>query len=165
MREDECDDPGEFDRPTDEANDLTVGRREYLKLTGGGIGFGAITILGGEVVQADDSGFGEGGYGMSPYGGEGLGVSTQGPTDVKPTTATMNGAVTELDDAESAECYFEWREKGSSSINTTSKRDLSSPGSFSADISGLTSGTDYEFWAVAEASDGDTATNAEFSTH
>jgi subtilisin len=85
-------------------------------------------------------------------------VSTDSASGVGTDTATLNGTLGDLGGASSAEVYFEYGESGGSLSNTTTIRTVSSPGGFSADVSGLSSGTDYDYRAVAEASDGDTDT-------
>ena len=82
-------------------------------------------------------------------------VTTGDATDVGTDSATLNGSLDDLGGASSADVYFEWRESGAASWNTTAAQTLSSTGSFSDDVTGLSSGTDYEFRAVADASDGD----------
>ncbi|AHZ22392.1 serine protease [Haloferax mediterranei ATCC 33500] len=90
-------------------------------------------------------------------------VTTDSPTNVADSSATLNGSLTDLGNASSADCYFEYRESGTSSWSTTSVQTLSSTGSFSQDISGLSTGTDYEFRAITDASDGDTDTGSSVS--
>ncbi|PSP80856.1 serine protease [Halobacteriales archaeon QS_1_68_20] len=87
-----------------------------------------------------------------------LSVSTDSATSVGETSATLNGTLGDLGGASSADVYFEWGPAGGSLSNTTSAQTLSSTGSFSADVSGLDSGTDYEFRAVAQGSDGSSDT-------
>jgi subtilisin len=82
-------------------------------------------------------------------------VSTADATNVGDTSATLNGDLTDLGGADSADVYFEYGQSGGSRSNATSAQTLSATGSVSADVSGLDSGTEYEFRAVAEASDGD----------
>jgi subtilisin len=89
-----------------------------------------------------------------------LAVSTGDATDVTDSSATLNGSLDDLGGASSAEVYFEYGESGTSLDSTTGTQTLFSTGSFSAEVSGLNSGTDYDFRAVAEASDGDTATGS-----
>jgi subtilisin len=87
-------------------------------------------------------------------------VSTDGASSVGTDGATLNGTLDDLGEASSADVYFEYGESGSGLSNTTTTETLSATGSFSADVSGLSSDTEYEFRAVAEASDGDTDTGA-----
>jgi signal peptidase I len=79
-------------------------------------------------------------------------------------TATLTGTLWDLKGAGSAEVYFEWGQEGGSLSNTTSTQTLSSTGRFSADISGLSPGTEYEFRAVAEPADRTTDIDAVAST-
>ncbi|SDM03410.1 subtilisin [Halogranum gelatinilyticum] len=93
-------------------------------------------------------------------------VSTGSATDVTETTAVLNGTLSDLGGASSADVQFEYGPIGGSLTNTTAIQTLSSVGSFSASVSGLDAGTSYEFRAVADASDGDSDTGslASFST-
>jgi len=95
-----------------------------------------------------------------------LAVSTGDATGVGETSATLNGSLDDLGGADSADVYVEWGPSGGSLSNVTSAETLSSTGSFSADISGLSAGTTYEFRAVADASDGssDTGSTNSFTT-
>jgi len=93
-------------------------------------------------------------------------VATESASAVGETTATLAGTLDDLGGASSAEVAFEWGEAGAGFPNTTPGETLSATGSFDASLSGLSSGTDYEFRAVADASDGDTDTGtaASFTT-
>ncbi len=93
-------------------------------------------------------------------------VTTGSASGVSDTSATLNGSLDNLGGASSATVYFEYRQTGSTSWTATGSQTLSSTGSFSESISGLSSGTDYEFRAVGEASDGDADTGgtSSFST-
>jgi len=88
---------------------------------------------------------------------DGVFVSTDDPSGVAETSATLNGTLSSLDGADSADVYFEWGPAGDRST-TTAVRTLSSTGSFSEEITDLSAGTEYEFLAVAEASNGTTDT-------
>jgi subtilisin len=115
---------------------------------------------------AEDIGLGsnEQGYGLldaekAVLGGgsnPNLSVVTNSATNVGTTTATLNGELRDLGDNSSADVVFEWGPAGGSLSNTTSVGTLSSTGTFSKDISGLSEGTDYEFRAVATGSSGET---------
>ncbi|MEF8784139.1 MAG: S8 family serine peptidase [Haloarculaceae archaeon] len=87
-------------------------------------------------------------------------VTTESASNVTATSATLNGSLDDMGNASSIDCYFEYRESGTSTWSTTSTQTLSATGSVSQDISGLSSGTDYEYRTVADASDGDTATGS-----
>ena len=90
----------------------------------------------------------------------GVVVSTGSAVDVGETAATLRGSLGDLGGAASADASFEWGEAGGSLPNASSAGTLSSTGSFSADLGGLAAGTEYEFRAVADASDGDADTGA-----
>ena len=79
-----------------------------------------------------------------------LSVSTGGATGIGDTDATLAGTLGGLGEADTADVWFEWGPIGSGTLNQTDKQTLSSSGSFSADISGLESGTTYEFVTYAE---------------
>lgn len=93
-------------------------------------------------------------------------VTTDGASAVDDSSATLDGTLTDLGGASSVDVSFEWRETGASSWNKTSDQTLSSTGSFSENITNLSTGTEYEFRAVASASDGnsDTGTITTFTT-
>lgn len=100
-----------------------------------------------------------GAYGESVRSSEPeLSVTTKNATNVGDTSATLNGSLDDLGGADSADCYFEYRQSGDSSWNATSTKTLSNTGTFSIDVSGLSSETDYEYRAVADASDSDSNT-------
>ncbi len=87
-------------------------------------------------------------------------VSTGSASNVGTSSATLSGDLTDLGGASSADVYFEYGESGTTLDSTTGTQTLSSTGTFSADVSNLSSGTDYDFRAVASASDGDTDTGS-----
>jgi len=95
--------------------------------------------------------------------GAGFSVASSDATDVDGSSATLNGSLNNLDDASSADVYFEWRETGASSWNTTPSQTLSSTGSFSETVTGLSTGTEYEFRATGSATDGDADTGSTLS--
>ncbi len=85
------------------------------------------------------------------------GVVTESATNVTSFSATLNGRVDHLGNAGSVDVHFEWKHESDSTYNTTATQTLTSPGSFSEDLSGLQCGT-YTYRAVADASDGDSRT-------
>ncbi|WP_137290536.1 pectate lyase [Natronorubrum halophilum] len=87
-------------------------------------------------------------------------VSTGDATDVTATAATLHGELTDLGDADSAECYLEYREVPTESWTATDAQTLEEPGAFSVRLDGLTSRRYYEYRAVIETSDGDSATGS-----
>jgi hypothetical protein len=86
-----------------------------------------------------------------------LTVTTDTVSDVKSTSATLNGTLSDLGGASSADVAFEYRPAGGS-WTATATQTLSSSGSFSQSVSGLSGSTDYEYRAAVAASDGDTMT-------
>ena len=72
------------------------------------------------------------------------------------TTATLDGYLSGLGGADSAAVGFEWGLVGDGFPNTLSAGTLNDTGNFEAGIDGLSPGTEYEFRATADASDGDT---------
>lgn len=71
------------------------------------------------------------------------------------TAADFNGELFLLGSATSVDVYFEWREVGSTALNSTTPQTLSSTGLFDATVSGLTEGTTYEFRAAGSSTAGD----------
>jgi hypothetical protein len=87
-------------------------------------------------------------------------ITTDSVLDVRATTASVTGELTDLGGAESADCYFEYREVPTEAWSTTDTQTLQSPGSFSVRLSELTSRRYYEVRAVVDTSDGDSATGS-----
>jgi surface glycoprotein (TIGR04207 family) len=79
-------------------------------------------------------------------------VSTNSPSNVQATSATLEGSLDSLGGASSADVYFIYWEQGNkdSTKTFTAKQTLSSTGSFSESISGLEEDTTYVYQAVAE---------------
>jgi hypothetical protein len=71
-------------------------------------------------------------------------VSTEDATNISETTATLNGYLGSLGPYETVQVWFEL-----SNGRSTTHQTMSAPGSFSAHVSGLTSGTSYDYRAVA----------------
>lgn len=151
-------DEGTYSYRTTAQDRSGIGRRECLKLLGVATASVAGVAAESGVARAATGGYGEAGYGEGPYGGGGFSVSTSAATSVDSTSATLDGELLDLDGANSADCYFEWRRTGASSWSTTATETLSSTGSYSASLNGLAEGVEYEYRAVGMASDGDTAT-------
>lgn len=82
-------------------------------------------------------------------------VSTTGSSGVGETDATLDGSLDELDGASSADLAFEWGVTGEGFPMTTDRETRSATGPFDATLTGLTSGTDYEFRSIVDA-DGST---------
>jgi hypothetical protein len=75
-------------------------------------------------------------------------VSTSAATAIGTTTATLNGNLTNLGSAVSVQVSFEWGLTATYD-NPTSPQPMTSTGSFSAPLSGLSPGTTYHFRAKA----------------
>ena len=87
-------------------------------------------------------------------------VTTDATSDVTATSATFHGELSDLGEADSAEVYFEYREVPTDSWEATNRQTLTTTGSFSANVSGLTSRRYYDARAVVDTSDGDSATGS-----
>lgn len=99
--------------------------------------------------------------------GEGttVAVTTAEATDVGEGSAMLNGELTELTGADSADVYFEWGKSGAGLPNRTDGQTLESTGSFDESIDGLDQGTTYEFRAIAETGEvSDTGDPVTFTT-
>ena len=85
-----------------------------------------------------------------------LTVSSVGESNIESSSVTLEGSLDSLGGASSVDCYFEFRETGATSWQTTALQTLSNEASFTEDVSGLSSSTDYEWRATGDASDGNT---------
>ena len=135
-----------------------IGRRAWLKTMSG---IAATSAVGAQVVSADNEGYGAGEYGSGPYGDpeteddddEGsVAVETRTAT-VDDQTATLSGALTELEGYTEAQVYFEWDERGDELDNTTAPQTVESNGEFDDQLNDLERDTEYAFCAVVEAGD------------
>lgn len=144
------------------SSETPVDRRAYMKL----LGAASASVVGLQTVNSSraatsDSGYGYGGYGEGGYGTSStdstLSVRTDDATDVTESSATLTGTLTDLGSASSAEVSFDYRPAGAGSDAwvATSSQSLSATGSFSLTVEELESDTEYEFRAVADASDED----------
>jgi subtilisin family serine protease len=105
---------------------------------------------------------GDGGGGDDPAS---VTASTGSASNVGETSATLSGSLDDLQNADQADVYFEYGKSGNGLPNNTATQTLSSTGSFTESLSGLESGTDYEFRAVATAGDAtDTGSTVTFTT-
>ena len=77
-------------------------------------------------------------------------VFTNNATNVGLNSATLNGSIGTLGSAGSVDVFFEWRQLGSGTWNQTTAVSRSATGAFSNGVSGLSSGTSYEFRAVLD---------------
>ena len=80
-------------------------------------------------------------------------VATEPATDVNESTATLNGRLITLGDFEEVEVFFQYRLVGADEWLETEPQLLMESGPFSDEISGLVTGTVYEFRAIAVADD------------
>jgi subtilisin len=76
-------------------------------------------------------------------------VSTGSASGVGENSATLSGTLDNLENASDADVFFEYGVAGSGLTETVDAGTASEGESFSADVSGLESGTAYEFVAVA----------------
>lgn len=145
--------------------ETAITRRSLVKSLG--VGAAVLTVESGTTTATSD-GYGNGGYGEGEYGGSSstLTVTTDGTSAVGETSATLEGAVTDLGGASSVDVYFEYRNAGETTWSATPVQTLSSTGGVTASVSGLRDGVDYEFKPVASTSDGysDTGSIAGFTT-
>lgn len=74
-------------------------------------------------------------------------VTTDPETNVTQTGATLNGTLNSLGGLGSVDVFFEWRQQGAGTWNSTATQPQTSTGSFSATLTGLTEGTTYEYRA------------------
>jgi subtilisin len=96
-----------------------------------------------------------------------LGVDTDSATDTTEDSATLNGNLTGLAGADSADVRFRYWEQGSksSTYTVTDSQSVSSTGTFSQSVSGLDDNTTYTYVAeVQESGDVELGSEVEFST-
>lgn len=84
-----------------------------------------------------------------------LSVDTAPASDVSDTEATLRGELSALEGIDEATVYFEYRRIGRSYWESTGSTTRTSEGDVEEAVSGLSTGTQYEFRAVAESADGD----------
>jgi hypothetical protein len=84
----------------------------------------------------------------------GLAVDTLEATNITSDSVDLTGDLRSLGQAATADVRHEYREVGASTFTQTAIDTLSSPQEFTDAVSGLSSGTDYEFRALADGSDG-----------
>jgi len=83
-------------------------------------------------------------------------LTTVGSSNVGTSSGDVEGSLDDLKDASEVDCFFQYREQGTSTFSETSKQTLTSTQNYTDTISGLNSSTTYEFRAVGTAPDGDT---------
>lgn len=95
-------------------------------------------------------------------------VETEPATDIDSNSATLNGDLIDMGNADPVDVWFDWGEFGTGLPNSTSRRTRSSPGSFSAILGhgdDLEPETVYEFQAVSDTGSViTTGTVGEFAT-
>lgn len=85
-------------------------------------------------------------------GNTSLSVSTDAPTNVTATSATLNGNLTALSGVDNATVWFEyWIEGDTANTTNTSESTLDAPGEFEASIGDLDNDTTYVYQAHARA--------------
>lgn len=75
-------------------------------------------------------------------------------TNITNDSTHLNGEVTDLGGETEVDAYFEYRETGASTWNTTTAQNISSSQTFNDTISGLDESTEYEFRAVIDDTGG-----------
>jgi len=80
-------------------------------------------------------------------------VSTDPPTEVLPTTANLNGTLTD-DGGEACQCGFKWGDTEDCDDELTATEEKETSGTFQQSISELTPGTRYYYKAFATNSEG-----------
>ncbi len=91
-------------------------------------------------------------------------VSTDNATNITKTSARLNGNLTSLGTATSANVSFQWGTSPGSYPFATTPVSMNATGTFSANITGLTSGTSYYFLARAAGDGTGNGTEKSFST-
>lgn len=87
---------------------------------------------------------------------ETLSVETGAATDVDGDSATFHGDLTRLEDVDEADVAVQWRAAGEETWSESDAGTLTEPGAFETEVTGLESGAEYEYRAIARADD-DTA--------
>lgn len=85
-------------------------------------------------------------------------VSTGTATNIQVDQADVDGTLDDMDGNSSIDVYFQYREEGALTWSSTTAQTLSSTGSFSDTITGLSHDTTYEFRAVADDGSGTLST-------
>lgn len=78
-------------------------------------------------------------------------LQTESVSRVRATSARFAAELRTLDDADSVDAFFQWREADESSWTETDRETLSESGEFDADVSGLAPDTEYDVRAVVES--------------
>lgn len=92
-------------------------------------------------------------------------AETKPATNIESTTATLEGNVTDVGISDTAEVFFQFREKGTTTFTNTTNQTVSSFGRVNQSITGLSQDTRFQFRVVANSTDGfDTGEILEFAT-
>ena len=83
-----------------------------------------------------------------------LSVTTDWADPTGTYSFALGGTLESLGGASSADCYFEYRPEGASSWSTTPRQTRETTGQFTAEVTGLSAKTTYEYRSVAVTSDG-----------
>ncbi len=113
------------------APDDTTSRRRVLKLSGAAVA----TAVGAGTASANH------------FHAD---VETNQATNVGETGATLNGDLLDMGQASSVDVWFDWGTSGTGFPNSTPRQTRTSPGTFSANLDGLTTGVAYEFRARSD---------------
>ncbi len=89
-------------------------------------------------------------------------ITTEDVTDVRATTATLNGSVRSIEDASEVDVCFEWRESDDSEWTETDTESIEPGDEYSVAIDGLTPDTEYDVRGVLD--DGDETATANVET-
>lgn len=113
------------------APDDTTSRRRILKLSGAAVA----AAVGAGIASADH------------FHAD---VETDFATNVGKFEATLTGDLLDMGQASSVDVWFDWGEFGAGFPNSTPRQTRTSPGTFSANLDGLTPGVAYEFRARSD---------------
>lgn len=146
---------------TNDPSAVRVDRRTCLTIAATALSTAGIVGRGSRTATAISSGFGTDGYGAGAFGDPSSDsaptITTRDATGVDASSATLAGELSDLGGASSAAVYFEWGLTDDGLTSATASQTLESAGTFSHTVTGLESGAEYTFRAVADASDGETA--------
>ena len=81
-------------------------------------------------------------------------ATTNAATNVKSYSATLNGSLN-MGSESSVNVFFRWRKVGDTNFTSTTSQPATTSGSFSANLTGLTASTTYEYKAVVSWSGGE----------
>lgn len=126
-----------------DGREINVGRREVLGLAATGALFAGLSADGLPGVGGGHDGA------DVPY----VGLDTRPAVSVTGSSATLVGAVTTIQGAGSARCWFEYRQVGEEPAVDTDRRVISAPTTTRAQVTGLRGDTRYDVWLLAEVDD------------